>query len=550
MFGISFFSFIYLQPTTALMKFKTIIPALCLLALVACGKVETVLPGTIGDHMVIQRGEPFNIYGKTMRKGGKPAPHSKVSIMWQSGTVSLLSDSEGRWSAVLPEAPEGGPYVLKVNEKLISDILVGDVYLCSGQSNMELPVRRCLDATGEFVKAYSNDNIRYVKVPMQYSFGHECEDIGKCSWQVLDSDSTAMEWGALCYFTARELQEAYGVPVGMINSSVGGSPVEAWMREDILPERAKSRLPLLCRQEYVDSLRARAPQIYSEWQARHNAVPENTESVWEDIDIFSDNWSKDPEGNLFYGSHYLRRSVNLTPGQASGEAILHLGALRDADSTFVNGNYVGNITYQYPPRNYKIPSGILIPGENIIEVHLYSCNNAASFVKDKRYSLETSGADISLLDGWQHRYGRRMEEREQEIFLQYEATGLYNGMIAPLRSLRFAGAIWYQGESNCDNAAEYGSLLGSMIADWRKELSAEGLPFFIIELAAFQHSELSDNDYGWNRVQKEQRSLADDAAGIYVVKNADLGEWNDIHPQDKKTLGERTAKVIMDSRNN
>lgn len=529
-----------------LLSITATVVVLC--AAMSCGPADISFPRTTGDHMVIQRGKPFLIEGTALGKEGKPVPGARVVINWRGENVRAVADGCGHWSAQLPSGEAGGPFELKAGPKVVRDIMVGDVYLCSGQSNMELPVRRCLDATGDFVKGYSNDKIRYLGVPMRYSFDKECEDIRETAWQTLDSDSTALDWGAVSYFTARELYESNGVPVGMINASVGGSPIEAWMQEPLLAENCSARLSVLRKPGYVDSVRIAAHNVYADWQAKHDSLPGNTSSVWEDVEMFSPVWSKGPEGDVWYGSHLLRKSFSLTGSQAAGEAVLHLGAMRDGDSTFVNGTFVGNVTYQYPPRNYKIPAGLLVPGGNVVEIHLYSTNNAASFVEDKRYSLETADGDVQLTGIWQHKYGKRMEKRAQEIFLQYEPTGLYNGMIAPLKALEFAGVIWYQGESNCSNAAQYGGLLSSMIADWRSEFNDAGLPFYIIELAAFEHSELTDNDFGWNRVQREQRSLADDAGRVYVVKNADLGEWNDIHPQDKKTLGERVARKIMDNR--
>ena len=229
--------------------------------------------------------------------------------------------------------------------------------------------------------------------------------------------------------------------------------------------------------------------------------------------------------------------------------MLHLGALVDADSTFVNGKLVGSTTYKYPPRNYPIPDSLLREGENEVEIHLYAFGGSpASFVPDKKYSLDTPAGSISLLKGWEHKAGRRMPPRAPQVFLQYKAAGLYNAMSAPLRDFAFDGFIWYQGESNCNNASSYGALLETLVNTRREELANPDLHCYIIELAAFEHSELTDTDWGWNRVQKEQRRTAEKMDGVWLVPNADLGEWNDIHPQDKATVGRRTADLIINSR--
>ena len=510
---------------------------------VACTQAPVELSDLFQDHAVLQRDRPVPVWGTS-------SPGAKVSLQWQGKTFSVKADEHGSWKALLPATPAGGPYTLTVNGSVVEDILVGDVFLCSGQSNMELPVSRCLDAVADEIKGCTNDNVRYFKVPLAYNFDGPQDHLPGGVWESLDSEETALSWGAVCYFTARCLQEATGVPVGMVNSSVGGSPIEAWLREDVLPDYALARLKELQKKEVLDSIVHFNAHLYSDWQNAHNALPENKAARWKPIDAFSKAWAVDGKGENVYGSHYLRRRFNLKAGE-NGPALLRLGALVDADSTFVNGRYVGNTTYMYPPRNYSVPDGVLKEGENLVEIHLYAAGgNPASFVKDKLYQLETSsGSVVSLEKGWEHKDGRRMPARPSQVFLQYEPAGLYNAMIAPLGNYAFCGLVWYQGESNCGNAPDYGKLLETLIYTRREELQTPELPFYIIELAAFEHSELTDNDWGWNRVQKEQRRTAQKVAGAWLVPNADLGEWNDIHPQDKATVGRRTADVILSSRN-
>ena len=507
----------------------------------ACSQIPVTMPALFSDHMMIQRDRPVPVWGEA-------EPGARVTLKWQGKAVSVKADENGRWHAQLPATPSGGPYTLTINGTVISDILVGDVFLCSGQSNMELPVGRCLDAVADEIKDYSNLNVRYLGVPTAYNFDGPQEALPDCSWQVLDSEETSLWWSAICYFTARYLQEETGVPVGMVNVSVGGSPIESWLREDVLPGYALEELNHLREPGVLDSIERFNANLYVDWQNAHNALPPNTEAKWKKVDVFAKDWAVDKKGENIYGSHFLRRKFDL-PADWTGPALLRLGALIDADSTFVNGQYVGNITYLYPPRHYQVPDGVLKEGENTVEIHLYACGgNPAGFIPDKEYSLETPGGKISLLDGWEHKAGRRMPARPPQVFLQYKPVGLYNAMEAPLKDFAFSGFIWYQGESNCDNAADYGSLLETLIMTRREELATPDLPFYIIELAAFEHSELTDNDWGWNRVQKEQRRTAEKVPGAYLVPNADIGEWNDVHPQDKATVGHRTVKAILDSR--
>ena len=508
----------------------------------SCQEQPVTLGDVFGDHMVLQRDRAVPVWGTAK-------PGARVTVLWQGEKLSAKAGRDGKWRVELPATPAGGPYTLEVNGTVLDDILVGDVFLCSGQSNMELPVDRCLDAVADEIKGYSNPQMRYLFVPTAYSFDGPQEHLPACEWEVLDTPETCLSWSAVCYFTARYLQEETGIPVGMINVSVGGSPIESWLREDVLPDYALAELDHLRQPGVLDSMNRFNSTVYSNWQEAHNALPAPKDAKWRPADVFkTDAWARDSKGEIIYGSHFLRRRFTLKKGQ-TGPAMLRLGAIIDADSTFINGHYVGNTTYMYPPRNYQVPDGILREGENTLDIHLYACGgNAARFVPDKEYSLDTPGGKVSLLKGWEHKPGKRMPARKSEIFLRWKPVGLYNGMEAPLGDYAFAGFIWYQGESNTGNAADYGNLLETLVRTRREELNTPDLPFYIIELAAFEHSELTDTDWGWNRVQKEQRRTAERMEGVYCVPNADLGEWNDIHPQDKATLGKRTVKTILESR--
>ena len=519
---------------------KALAVSAAMMAAASCApRAEVSLPELFSDGAVLQRDREITLEASS-------APGAKVTAHWRGKSYTVLADNEGRFTLVFPAGEAGGPFTLKVGNQKVEDVLVGDVYLCSGQSNVELPVRRCLDVVGEDIKGYSNEYIRYYAVPMAYSFGNQPSDVAGGKWETLDSEQTVLSWSALCYFTARSLYEKTGVPVGMIGSAVGGSPIEAWMGENILPDYALEQLEPFRSSDYADSLKTAAARVYSDWGEKYNALPA-ADTVWKDVDVFSEGWATDDKGDSYTGEHLLRKTLNLSKEEAAGDAVLHLGAIVDADSVFVNGTYVGNTTYRYPPRHYKVPAGTLHEGGNLIEVHLYAYGHEglARFVKDKRYSLETAADDIPLTEGWQHSYGKRMPARDREIFLQYQPSGLFNAMIAPLASYRTDGVIWYQGESNEGNADLYEDLLEKMITDWRAVMNEDDLPFYVVELADYQHSDLPGSDTGWNRVQRAQKAVAEKMTGVHFVENADLGEWNDIHPQDKKTLGERISDEIM-----
>ena len=431
----------------------------------------------------------------------------------------------------------------------MTNILIAVVltWLCSGQSNMELPLSRCLDAVGDDIREYCSPDVSYMRVPMAYAFDGPCADIPECSFQTLDSPGTALSWGALCYYLGRGLNEYDGRSVSIINNSIGGSPIEAWLPEECLPDYALEELRECRDPDWMAATLYHNAHLYSDWQNAHNALPENTAARWRRIKMFSD-WGLE-DGKEVFGSHFLKRKFRLGRRQAASEAVLHLGAMRDADSVFVNGHYVGNTTYMYPPRNYKVPAEYLRRGRNVVEIHLYAAENAAGFVPDKEYSLEPAkGRKVNLSKGWLYRPGRRMPRRDPQVFLQYKPSGLYNAMLAPLKGEDIEGVVWYQGESNTGRAGDYAGLLKALISSWRSLFGKPDLPFYIVELAAFEHSELETAETsGWVALQDAQRQVCEEVPGVYLIPNRDLGEWNDIHPQDKKTLGQRLVKTIIEN---
>ena len=421
-------------------------------------------------------------------------------------------------------------------------------WLCSGQSNMELQVNRCLDVIGEDVKEYFCPDISYVKVPLAYCFDAPRDVLPECSPQALDSPQTALPWGALCYYLGRGLNEYDGRKVDIVNNAVGGSPIEAWLPEEYLPDYALAELQECRDPEWMAATLYRNEHLTPDWQNAHNAKEPEKGAKWRRVkDIFTPDWGLDG-GEPVFGSHLLKTSFRLGRRDCAEDAVLHLGALVDADSTFVNGHFVGNITYQYPPRNYSVPAEYLKKGRNVVEIHLYAADNPASFVPEKKYSLQTSRREVSLTKGWKHKIGRRMPQKGAYTFLQYKPSGLYNALVAPIKGDDIEGVVWYQGESNASRAENYADLLKSLIASWREHFGKPDLPFYIVELAAFEHSERETaQTSGWVRVQDAQRQVCEEVPGVYLVPNRDLGEWNDIHPRDKKTLGERLVKVIIEN---
>lgn len=503
----------------------------------------------ISDGMVLQR-------GRTLKIGGWAAKNEKINLSLAGRKYVAYAGADGRWAVELKPMKAGGPYVMKINSLTVNDVMVGDVFLCSGQSNMELTVARVMDRFAGEVEGYENTRVRYLKVPYAWRFDHPADSIRREPWKAM-TERNVMGFSALCYFFGRLMQERTGVPVGIVNASWGGTPVEAWMSEDALkdfPEyvNAKSMYEdksLAGEISRMESMRQAAwsRQLYAADPGMHAPVvwyaPELDDSNWQVVDMFSRSWAV-RRGRPAAGSHWLRKNFEVAETMAGKEAVLRLGCMVDADSVYVNGRFVGSTGYQYPPRIYKIPAGLLHEGRNQVTVRLVSYGGMPSFVREKPYKIVCNDGEISLEGEWKHRVGAQMPASPSSTSFQNMPTGLYNGMISPLGDYTFKAVVWYQGESNVGRWGEYAALLGAMMKDWRRTFS-DNLPFYIIELADF----LAPDDPGrkaWAEMRKQQAMAAERDGNATLIKNSDTGEWNDIHPLDKKTPAERLVRAVME----
>ncbi|MDE6109513.1 MAG: sialate O-acetylesterase, partial [Muribaculaceae bacterium] len=342
-------------------RISAIIAAALIAATGAEARVQ--LPSIITDGMVVQRGAPVRLWG-TAEPGETVTAKSSAR---KAKPVTVTADEEGKWSLELAPLAAGGPYTINVNDVVLNDVLSGDVFLCSGQSNMELPVRRVTDMFAGEIAAYENPQIRQYQVPQTTAFDGPRSDTPASAWKPCTHDNV-MNFSALAYFFAKELNGRTGVPVGIVNSSWGGTPVEAWTSEETI---AAWPADLAKKKIYEDDgYRARIKKLEGENYGHWNAVlyatdpgrtaavqwsdPVLDDSGWDDVDLLESVWGADLRtGRPVTGSHWLRRHVNLTAGQATGPATLRLGCFEGADSAFVNGTFVGTVGYQYPPRIYN-----------------------------------------------------------------------------------------------------------------------------------------------------------------------------------------------------
>lgn len=513
-------------------------------------EAKIVLPNLISDGMVLQRGTPVKIWGKA--DSGE-----KIQLTFLKKKYQAVADSLGNWQIDLPALKPGGPFSMSINDITLQNILIGDVFLCSGQSNMELMVSRVMDKYADEVNQYENPSIRYLKVPYAYDFNTPLSDIKPMAWKPLTEDNV-MGYSALCYFFAKLLYEKTGVAVGIVNSSWGGTPVEAWISEEGLKDYPiyLNQKSLYSSEELMNEIQRTGARHGRQWQAVLHAsdkglhdttlwYDENLDdSAWDSVDMFSSQWGSNGWRPI-NGSHWFRQSVEVPASWKGKDAVLRLGCIVDADSVYVNGHFVGSVSYQYPPRIYKVPASVLKPGKNQITVRLISNGGYPHFVKEKPYKLVCGSEEVNLSTTWKHRVGTVMPSMPGgSVAFQNMPLGLYNGMIAPLLNYQFKGVVWYQGESNVGKWKEYSSLLVSLMNDWRSKFGNAQLPFYIIELASFMSPD-NPGKFAWGKLQEQQADAVSKVSNATLIKNSDTGEWNDIHPLDKKTAAGRLVEAVL-----
>ena len=517
---------------------------------------QVKLPPLVRDSMVVQRDTPLKIWGWA-------APGEKVSLRFQKKRYQTTTETDGQWSVEIPPQKAGGPYTMEIsasNQITLNNILVGDVWLCSGQSNMVHYLELHKERYAEDIAQANNSEIRQFLVPTSPNLTGPADDLSQGSWKTATSENIG-RFSVVAYFFAKKLYEAEGVPIGLINASVGGTPIEAWTSEAGLEE-----FPEIVKTIEENKDTAAVNQTNREAQAafaeRAKAMPEDvglTESPhWYDTTYVPENWYpinvpgywEDIGLKNLDGVVWFRREVDIPASMTGKPAKLSLGRIVDADFAYVNGVLVGNTTYQYPQRRYTVPAGVLKPGKNEIVVRVINQGGKGGFVPDKPYELSIDDQTIDLMGYWQYKVGavysapKNNESLPRGISLQNQPAALFNGMVAPLIPYALKGVIWYQGESNAGRPEEYEALQVAQIADWRHQWEQPDLPFLYVQLPNFMDVDYMPSESNWALMREAQlKALSVPNTGMAVT--IDLGEWNDIHPDRKKPVGDRLALAAL-----
>jgi len=527
---------------------------LSLLALAAAASAEAAprLAAPFTDHAVLQRDRPIAVWGMA-----DPGERLTVSLGGTSRQVTARRD--GSWRAELPAMRPGGPHQLVVTgaggaAARAANLLVGDVWLCSGQSNMEWPVSRALNGDNE-AQGATDPRIRILTVPQRTALSPEESLPADVRWQVA-SPETIRDFSAACYFMIRDLRGTEDVPIGAIDASWGGTRVRPWMDEAAVKAGGgaeDAELLALYRRDPAAAGR-RFGEIWGRWWRERSgdtagAEPWRNSSrlVWRPFKAIGpwEQWG-DPTFASFNGYVWARRKVTLTPEEAASGGTLSLGVIDDLDQTFVNGVGVGSMFGWSAPRDYKLAPGVLRAGENEILVNIGDSWGLGGFQGPaERLRLTLGNGTMKPLgEGWE--YSVVPAEIGNSPRAPWDSHAgvatIYNGMIAPLGSYGLKGVAWYQGESDV-GVPGYANRLGAMMASWRRQFAAPKLPFLIVSLANFGPVNARPVASGWAELREEQRRAAEADPNAALVVAMDLGERQDIHPPNKQEVGRRLARA-------
>ncbi|MCB0582866.1 MAG: beta galactosidase jelly roll domain-containing protein, partial [Phaeodactylibacter sp.] len=511
------------------------------------------LPHIFSDHMVLQRGQAIKVWGWA-------APDETIRVELDNKSAVGRTDEHGGWEVALPAMDAGGPYELKVHcmdsVVVLKDVLVGEVWLCSGQSNMEWPMSLANDAKQE-IAAADFPQIRLFTVPKDMN----TQPLGNtlpAQWERC-SPAAAADFSAVGYFFGRHLHENLGVPIGLVDATWGGTAVETWTSAEALagdPELGEVARGLEER-DFEDMMkRSRAEQ--AAWEKAIDEQDKGLKEEWHKEGYDWGGWKTmelpQPWEDAGYegldGAVWFKRAFTLAAGEVAGPVKLELGPIDDSDVTYVNGVEVGRMINQYnADRSYAVPAGLLREGENTITVRVIDTGGGGGiYGEPEALKIITSRRSISLAGPWHFSIGTgELPPRPAILHPNSLPALLYNAMIHPLIPFGIRGAIWYQGESNAGDAFRYRERFRLMIRDWRKQWGQGDFPFLFVQLANFHEEQKEPAESQWAELRESQaRALKEPHTGMAVA--IDIGEADDIHPRNKQEVGRRlalTARAIV-----
>lgn len=509
------------------------------------------LPKLVGDNMVLQREVKIPIWG--WAENGE-----KVTVTFLGSKYQTKTGKDGKWKLELKAVPAGGPYEMTIQGKntiTLKNILIGDVWIASGQSNMEWPLSATVNNFKKEIADANYPNIRLFMVEKAVA-SHPKEDVVSNGWMEC-SPETVPNFSAVAYFFGRDLQKEIQVPIGLISSNWGGTPAESWTDlESVknLPRYAAEAENLSKSKDDVGDLLSNYKQdlaIWTKTSGQDGGYQENGKT-WADTDVDVSTWSTmNLPGNWeqpnilpnYDGVVWFRKEINLSAEEIAKGLTLHLSKIDDEDITYFNGIKIGETKGHEALRTYIVPKNILKEGRNVLTVRVNDTGGGGGIYGNAEDLLmEIGSSSKSLAGSWNYKTAvdtANMPKYPLNREPQYVPTTLYNAMISPLVPFAIKGAIWYQGESNADRAFEYGTLFPDMIKGWRTKWGYD-FPFLFVQLANFMHDEAQPANYDWAELREAQtKALQLPNTGMALA--IDIGNPDDIHPRNKQDVGKRLA---------
>lgn len=525
-------------------------------------QAKVVLPSVFTDNMVLQQKTDITFYGDATKN-----KQLTVKTGWNGKEYHTEADGQGKWSLKIPTPAAGGPYEITFSDgkKLqLKNVMIGEVWFCSGQSNMEMPVAgwgKVMNYEQEIAEA-AYPAIRLFQVKKNTSLAplKEVEStLG--GWQECSS-ATVPEFSALAYFYARALWKELNVPIGVIDCTWGGTPAEAWMNHETLRQVMGFR-------EEMDKLERlgfdpnRMEQAYSEERAHWQSLftekdkgMENGKLCWTAPSLSEEDWQTISlpgywEGKGlkdFDGIIWFRRSLEIPAEWAGKPLTLRLGMIDDEDITYFNGVEIARGAGYMTPRTYTIPAKFVKAGKAVLAVRVSDFGGEGGIHgKAEELYVEADGKRISLAGDWKYRIGLSLKgfppAPVSPIQSSSYPTVLFNAMVKPWTAFPIKGVIWYQGEANVGRSEQYGDLFPALITDWRRQWRSN-FPFYFVQLANFMESKKIQPNSEWAALREAQtKALKLDQVGMAVT--IDIGLADDIHPKNKQEVGRRLALLAL-----
>jgi len=506
------------------------------------------LPRLISDNMVLQREKPITLWG--WADAGE-----KVTIQFNKQTKSTKADKSGKWLITLTSEQAGGPFVMTVKGKntiTINNILVGEVWVCSGQSNMEWPVRASNNAESE-IKESNFPMIRHFAVTKSVAYSPQ-EEVKGGDWKAATPENVG-DFTAVGFFFARELYNELNVPIGLVHTSWGGTHSETWTSKQAFEQSDEfkemiSKMPVIDMNELS---KKKVEETTNKLKGMNIHLPSGAgASAWKEVAFDDSKWPSIKAPQLWEttlgeldGILWLRKSITVSAEDAGKPAVLHLSMIDDKDETYMNGVKVGSTNSYNVMRNYQVPPEVLKEGSNVIAIRVTDTGGGGGIYgedKDVRIILR-SGKEIELAGNWN--FYVESVVAEAGVGPNSYPTLLFNAMINPILNYGIRGALWYQGESNAGRAYQYRKAFPLMIQDWRNQFKQGDFPFYFVQLASFNaangNSKLGST---WAELREAQTmSLSLPNTGMAVT--TDIGEATDIHPRNKQDVGKRLAAIAL-----